>query len=102
MKVVYSSENSFLVNNVKNLMEAQNIKVFVKNEFAQGAVGELAVLDAWPELWVVNDADFDLAMEIVESCQQHDDHTDWSCKQCAEKNAASFEICWKCQTEKTQ
>ena len=41
---VYSNESHFLVDNVKNIIEAREIKVFIKNEFAQGAVGEYQLL----------------------------------------------------------
>ena len=101
MKLVYTNENSFLVNNVRNLIETQDIEVFVKNEYAQGAVGEISAFDSWPELWVVNDSDFDRAMEVVESSQQSKDTVEWICKNCSETNDSSFEICWKCQREKT-
>ena len=101
MKIVYSAENSFIVNNVKNLLETKDIEVMIKNEYAQGAVGEISPFDSWPELWVVNDSDFDSAMAIVKSSQQSNDSAEWSCKSCSEKNASSFEICWNCQTEKT-
>ena len=101
MKIVYSAENSFIVNNVKNLLETKDIEVMIKNEYAQGAVGEISPFDSWPELWVVNDSDFDSAMAIVKSSQQSNDSAEWSCKNCSETNASSFEICWNCQTEKT-
>lgn len=99
MKMVYTNENQFLVNNIKNLIEAQGIKVFIKNEFSQGAVGELSALDAWPEVWIYNDTDFDIADKIVKSSQNHTSSSEWTCKNCNEKNDTSFEICWNCQTE---
>ncbi|MBU2115180.1 MAG: DUF2007 domain-containing protein, partial [Gammaproteobacteria bacterium] len=42
MKKIYTHDNAFIVHNVKNLVEAQGIEVFLKNEFAQGAVGEVS------------------------------------------------------------
>jgi hypothetical protein len=101
MKMVYSNENTFLVNNVKNIIEAQEIDVFLKNEFAQGAVGETSAIDTWPEVWVLNDSDFDRAVDIVKSSQSSDSAVDWICGNCSESNDPSFEICWKCQHENT-
>jgi len=100
MKVVYTNENSFLVNNIKNIIEAQEIEVFIKNEYAQGAVGEIAAFDSWPQLWVVNDADYDRAMELVNSPLNSEDNIEWHCQGCAEVNDSSFEVCWNCQREK--
>lgn len=100
MKMVYSNENSFIVNNVKNILESQGIKTFIKNEFAQGAVGEISAFDSWPEVWITDDCDFDSAMEMVKSIQNKQVTIEWTCKKCAEKNDASFEVCWQCQGEK--
>jgi len=48
MKMVYTNESHFLVNNVKNLIEGQEIETFLKNEFVQGGVGEIpAIVTVW-------------------------------------------------------
>ncbi len=98
MKLVYSNENNFLVNNVKNLIDAQGISTFIKNEFAQSAVGEISAFDSWPEVWVHNDEDFERAMEISKFSQNSIKGEDWTCQSCSEKNDPSFEICWNCQS----
>tara|TARA_B110000091_G_scaffold206015_1_gene242318 strand:+ start:750 stop:1055 length:306 start_codon:yes stop_codon:yes gene_type:complete len=97
MKLVYTNESHFLVNNVKNIIEAQGINTFLKNEFAQGAVGEISAFDSWPEVWVFDDLDFDRAAEVVKLSQSSNNKLDWTCKNCAENNDPSFEICWNCQ-----
>jgi hypothetical protein len=99
MKMVFSNENSFIVNNIKNLLESEGISVFIKNEFAQGAVGEISAFDSWPEVWIKEDSDYDNAIEMVKSVQNKQETVDWICKQCAENNDASFEVCWQCQSE---
>ena len=98
MKLVYSNENHFLVNNAKNLIDAQKIRTFIKNEFAQGAVGEISAFDAWPEVWVTNDEDFEQAIEILKSSQNSVKGEDWICQSCSEANDPSFEVCWNCQS----
>jgi len=100
MKLVFTNESVFLVNNVKNFLEAQKIKVFIKNEYAQGAIGEISPFDSWPELWVVNDSDFARSMELINASQQSESSEEWQCKNCCEKNDTSFELCWKCQHER--
>ena len=97
MKMLYSNENMFLVNNVKNIIESNDISTFIKNEFAQGAIGEVSAIDSWPELWVHDDTDFEQAVEILESSQKNIKGEDWACKNCSETNDPSFEICWNCQ-----
>ena len=34
MKLIYTHENSFLVSNIKNIVENQGLSVFLKNEYA--------------------------------------------------------------------
>ena len=96
MKMVYANESHFLVNNVKQQLEEQGLDVFVKNEYAQGAMGEISPFDSWPEVWVVNDNDHQLASEIIKSLDKRKEN-DWFCSNCAEKNDGSFEVCWSCQ-----
>ena len=102
MKMVYSNESSFLVNNTKNLIEAEGINTFIKNEFSQGAMGEVSVFDSWPELWIFDDSDLARALEIVTLSQNSVNKSDWICLQCSEENPASFDLCWNCQSEKSK
>lgn len=97
MKQAYTHESHFMVNNIRHLIEAAGINSFIKNEFSQGAVGEVSAFDAWPEIWVFNDADLARAEAIVESALHPPAGGDWICAHCKEQNAASFEICWHCQ-----
>ncbi len=99
MKMVYSNESGFIVSNVKNLLELQGIKSIIKNEFAQGAVGEISAFDSWPEVWVTDDSDLNSALEVLKSMQSTQKAVDWVCKNCSETNDASFEVCWQCQNE---
>jgi len=99
MKMVYTTENHFIVNNVKNLIEAQGISTFIKNEFSQSAAGEISAFDAWPEIWVFDDSDFQRADDLIKSMYSSNSSVDWICNNCAENNDPSFEICWNCYSE---
>lgn len=99
MKMLYTNESHFLVRNVQNIIEAQGIYTFLKNEFAQGAVGEIPVFDSWPEVWVFNESDYGLALKIIETSVSNKNTAEWICIHCSEKNDPSFEICWHCQRE---
>ena len=100
MKLIYKNEDRFLVNNAELALNNANIETLLKNEFAAGAAGEISPIDAWPEVWIVDDSQLAQAEKIIEQL----DHTlvgdNWFCSQCQEQNAASFDFCWQCQHEK--
>lgn len=100
MKLLFTQENRFLVNNARNIVECAGIKTVLRNEYAGSAAGDLSPFDTWLELWVVNDADYPAAMKIIESISAANNREEWMCVICGEKNDASFDLCWQCQTER--
>ena len=94
--MVYTSENRLLVGHARGLLEAQGIEVLMRNEFAAGATGEVPVFETWPELWVVNDRDYDRACGIIADAFRDSAAAPWHCQRCGEENDASFEFCWNC------
>lgn len=97
MKLVYTNENRYLVHNIQNIVENAGITIMLKNEFAAGAAGDLVPHETWLELWVINDDDYDPAIQALDTAFSHIDDADWTCPQCQEKNNASFDFCWHCQ-----
>lgn len=97
MKLLYTNENRYLVHNIQNIVENDGIEIMLKNEFAAGAAGDLIPHETWLELWVMDDADYEHAMQLISSSFSHKDDPIWICSHCHEKNDASFEFCWKCQ-----
>jgi len=100
LKLLYTNENRLIVSNVQNIVENAGIKVMLKNEYAAGGVGELAVYDTWLEIWVSSDEDFDRASSLLEGAISAPNSEPWVCSTCKEPNDPSFEVCWKCQSEK--
>lgn len=99
MKKVYTHENRFFVSNAKNIVDAEGIETLLKNEYAAGAAGDLAPIDAWMELWVINERDAQKATALIEEAFNHCREASWVCPNCQERNPAAFEFCWSCQSE---
>ncbi|HHJ16912.1 MAG TPA: DUF2007 domain-containing protein [Gammaproteobacteria bacterium] len=100
MKLVYTNENRFLVNNAKNILENAGIAVTLTNEYAAGGTGALSPFDTWVELWVVNDSDYEDAVRAIEASPGPEQAGQWKCDRCGEANEPSFEFCWNCRREK--
>lgn len=96
MRLLYTNENRLLVANVRNILEAAGIEVVLKNEFAAGGVGELSPFEAWPELWVANDGDYERAARLLDTSLSASNAPPWRCVKCGESNDPSFEMCWQC------
>ena len=100
MKLIYTHENLILVVHAKNLLEQQGLYVTLKNEFARGAVGDISALSAWPEVWVMNDEDYDAGVKIISEAVLESSSESWVCKSCSEENDGSFDSCWNCESDK--
>lgn len=100
MERVYSAQNSLLVDNLKNVLEAEEIECIVKNRQLSGAVGEVPPIEAWLELWVLDDAHVERAHALVDAAL--DDSgvaTAWRCEKCGEEIPGELGACWKCSGE---
>lgn len=86
-----------LVWSARRIVEASGIRCTIFNEFAGGASGLLSPLDTWPELWVLDERHAERAAKaLAEAVAADIERPDWSCPDCGEANAGSFEICWNC------
>lgn len=100
MKLVYTHENKILVDNAKNLLSLNAIESTMRNQFSAGAIGDLAPIEAWPELWVLRDSDVAKTKELLATLSTDSEALEWVCKHCRETNEASFESCWSCQADR--
>ncbi len=100
MKLVYTSDNRFLVGNARNLLQAQGFDVIMRNEHAVSAVGELPAFEAWPQVWVLQDEDYAPACAALESALSDKDAPPWHCSSCGEANDAAFDFCWQCREDR--
>lgn len=97
MKRFYVSADALLVGHLKAVLEQHHIPCMVKNLYLQGAVGELPANECWPELWVSDDADFELARQLLAHVLETDaTAAPWTCRHCGEQIEAQFAQCWNC------
>ena len=97
MKLVYTCHDGFLVDYLTCVLESRGIRCLLKNQYLQGAIGELPPTECWPELWVFDDGDMALASEIVAGVLTPDTSSEaWRCAGCGESLEAQFEQCWHC------
>ena len=96
MKKLTSADSLITINHYKNVLAAEGIRCEIRNEFLGAVVWEIPWVEAWPELWVVNDLDFDRATQLITSVESESPSASWRCRKCGEENEGQFAACWKC------
>lgn len=98
MKKLTSADSLITINHFKNLLAAEGIPTKIRNEYLGAIMGEMPFVETWPELWVINDLDFDRATELIKTVDEESPSSPWRCKHCGEENEGQFAACWKCST----
>lgn len=103
MPKLYTDHQLFKVHQVMHCLEDAGIPCVLKNEFAQGAVGELSAIDNLPEVWLIDEAWRPKAQALITQLmaaplETEDAHNDWICQVCTAENEAQFGVCWQCQS----
>ena len=98
MKKIYSSQDSLLVNHLRNLLETNGIESIVKNDMLYGAAGELPINECWPEVWIENAAQSTQAEALIKEALEEgkSPHPAWKCPECGEEIEGQFAQCWHC------
>ena len=104
MRKVYSSQYVNLVYFARSVLEGNKIGSVVMREQLIGAVGGLAPIDTWPELWIHEDDDLEHARELINSAMKISEthQTHWLCPGCGQNIEPQFTKCWQCNTERTK
>ncbi len=108
MKRVYQARNPADAQLLKGILETQDIEATVQGDFLWSTRGEVPItLETSPSVWVVDEKDFERAMEIVRDFQRPEVPGDsllqeWKCDRCGETNEGQFSECWQCGAERKQ
>jgi hypothetical protein len=101
LKKIYTAKNPADAHLLKGLLEGENIEAEVRGEFLYGVRGEVPITpDTCPSVWVMDDATYDRAMELVSSFREGESPNPiegkaWRCS-CGEENESQFTECWSC------
>jgi hypothetical protein len=88
--------NAYLL---RQLLAMNGIRAHVFNENMQGAVGEVPVDSALPQLWIEDERDEERALALLRRNEvERNQPGSYFCRTCKEENPATFELCWNCGT----
>jgi hypothetical protein len=97
MRKIYSAATLPDAHLVRGLLAHEGIDARVFNENAQSLMGEIPVHLAWPEVWIVDEADTERARAIIRGIERSPASTCTAfCPNCGEENPGNFQVCWNC------
>jgi putative signal transducing protein len=101
MKLIFSSTDLVVVNELKDILDGAGIPCFINNENAPQLAGGVPMAEAMPELWIDDDSREAEALQIKKDwLSPQPQGTAWTCPKCGEQSESQFTSCWKCGTKK--
>lgn len=97
MKPLLSSLNLLEIHHLKNMLEAEGIRCWVKNEFLARLAGEIPFTECALELHLIRAEDWPRAQAVLHAWRTAaPPGAPWTCGQCGESLENQFSACWKC------
>lgn len=102
MREVFIHQDSARVGLYKSVLDSAGIPNFVRNALTNNSVTDMPSPIFFPALCVMHDEDYDAAIELLRKVVKPEpaDGPDWKCPSCGEEVPATFDTCWKCNTER--
>lgn len=95
MKRVFRAASLLQVAHARNVLIAAGIESELRNQYLAGALGDLPMLETWPQVWV-EDALESAALRALEKAASAPSGAPWVCAQCGEHLEPQFTTCWRC------
>jgi hypothetical protein len=95
VKRVFRAASLLQVAHARNLLIAAGIDSELRNQYLAGALGDLPMLETWPQLWV-EDALESAALNALQNAATAPKGAPWVCSHCGEQLEPQFTTCWRC------
>lgn len=103
MKPLIASLDSLEIHHLKNILEAEGIHCFLKNELLARLAGEIPFTECALELHIRDESDRWRAERILTDWRQARPGTaePWMCGNCHERLEGQFTTCWQCGMQRS-
>jgi hypothetical protein len=95
MKRVFRAASLIQVAHARNVLLTAGIQSELRNQYLAGALGDLPMLETWPQLFV-EDADEKPALRALARAAAAPTGIAWTCEICGESLEPQFTSCWRC------
>lgn len=100
MKELFREPDITRVNYFRAILEEEGIPTLIRNEYlTYSGLTEIPIPEFYPALCVMDDADYQRAVEIIRenlAMQREGADTETRCPSCGETNPGNFGTCWSC------
>jgi hypothetical protein len=100
LKRVYRAASLLQVAHARNVLIAAGVECELRNVYLAGAMGELPMMETWPQLYVA-DGDEAYALSILARAAKAPGGPPWICEGCLESLEQQFTSCWRCGRERS-
>ena len=99
MREIFVHQDATRVGYYKSILDEAGIPNLIRNENTHNTMAEMPAAIFFPTLCVLNEEDYDRALELLEQVHQPPPATepDWTCGRCGEEVPGNFDSCWKCE-----
>ncbi len=97
MKELFREQELTRVAFFKTLLENEGIPTFIRNEAL--IVTEIQIPEFYPALCVLNDEDYQRAVQLIREHLRADEKAappEIACPSCGESSPGNFDTCWNC------
>jgi putative signal transducing protein len=95
MKRVFRAATLLQVAHARNVLLTAGIASELRNQYLAGALGDLPMLETWPQL-LVEDEDEQAALRALARAAAAPTGSNWVCEECGEVLEPQFTSCWRC------
>jgi Putative prokaryotic signal transducing protein len=95
VKRVFRASSLIQVAHARNVLLTAGIDSELRNQYLAGALGDLPMLETWPQLYV-EDADEQIALRALARAASAPAGQPWICEHCGESLEPQFTCCWRC------
>ena len=101
MKPLLTSLNLLEIHHLKNVLEADGIRCWIRNELLSRLAGEIPFTECALELHLVRESDRPHAEALLEVWRRPPPAgSAWTCASCGESIEGQFGSCWKCGADR--
>lgn len=103
MKELFRERDFTKVGYYQSVLESEGIATIVRNKhLTMSGLTEIPIPEFFPALCVMEDSDYDRAMEIIRLSLTENSkgvELEIECPACGETNPGNFDFCWSCDAE---